>query len=475
MARILLIDDDVDLAGELVHALERAGHGVTPLERAERGPDLLVRQEFDLVLLDNKMPGMSGIDFLTALNEREIRVPVILMTSFATADTAIRAVNLGACDYLEKPDNFELLCAELIPLIANALEIDWRPKQVVQVPGETAPDGTAGAPLLGKSKPMLELYAQIGRVARGHVPVLIRGETGTGKELVARAIHTNSPRKNRPFVAMNCTALNENLLEDELFGHEPHAFTGADKLRKGRFEHASGGTLFLDEVGDMPLSLQAKLLRVLENQEVARIGSNEPLKVDVRVLSATHRDLETAIHDGTFREDLFYRLNGVTIRLPALRGREMDLSLLVSHFLDQAAEGTGRRAPTLHPSAWDRLRAHPWPGNIRELRNVLSSAVLMCRGSQIMPCDLKLWGGAPDPAPRTPPGEADALAGMRQAIHWAWNAGQPNLWPQLQDLLERELLQHALAELDGNKSRVAERLNMNRGTVIKRLQAYGLE
>ena len=178
---------------------------------------------------------------------------------------------------------------------------------------------------------------------------------------------------------------------------------------------------------------------------------------------------------GTFREDLFYRLNGIAIRLPALRARGVDLPLLVSHFLDQAAQGTGRRAPTLHPSAWHKLRAHTWPGNIRELRNVLSSAVLMCPGSQIMPCDLKLWGGAPEPAPATPAGKDEALAGLRQAIHWAWNAGQPNLCQHLQDLLERELLQHALAELDGNRSRVAERLNMNRGTVIKRLQAYGLE
>src|SRR5262249_34933613 len=249
--------------------------------------------------------GMSGIDFLAALHQRALGIPVILMTGFATADTAIRAVNLGAFDYLEKPDDFGRLVAELTPLIAKALEIDWRPQQVARVPRATDPDGAAGPLLLGTSKPMLEVYVQVGRVARSHAPVLIRGETGTGKELVARAIHTNSPRKHRPFVALNCSALNENLLEDELFGHEPHAFTGADKLRKGRFEHAHGGTLFLDEVGDMPLALQAKLLRVLENQEVSRLGGNEPIKVDVRVLSATHRDLEAALRAGAFREDLF--------------------------------------------------------------------------------------------------------------------------------------------------------------------------
>src|SRR5205823_4563678 len=215
--------------------------------------------------------------------------------------------------------------------------------------------------------------------------VLIQGETGTGKKLVAKAIHTNSPRKNKPFVAMNCTALNENLLDDELFGHEPGAFTGAEKLRKGKFEYANGGTLFLDEVGDMPLPMQAKLLRVLESQEVCRIGGNEAIRVNVRLLSATHRDLEAAIAAGTFRRDLFHRLNRVTVRLPPLRERGEDLAELAASFLARAAEGTGRPAPVLAEGTLQRLRAHPWPGNIRELQNVLHRAVGVCRGPQILP------------------------------------------------------------------------------------------
>ncbi len=355
MARILLIDDNVDLAEALHEALERAGHCVTCLERAAPGPDLLAAQKFDVVLLDNRMPGMSGIEFLAVLKEREIRVPVIVMTGDADSDTAIQAVNLGAFDYLAKPDDYGALILELIKLIEKALQIAWPPPRVL-TPEEACPEGASRPLMIGKSRVMLEVSALIGRVAGSHAPVLILGETGTGKELVAQAVHTHSPRKNKPFVAMNVAALAENLQEDELFGHEKGAFTDAVKLRKGLFEHASGGTLFLDEIGDMPASLQAKLLRVLENQEVTRIGGNEPIRVDVRVLSATRRDLDAAIRAGTFREDLFFRLNGVTIELPPLRKRGNDLQLLTNHFLERAAEGTGRRALTLHPAAWDKLR-----------------------------------------------------------------------------------------------------------------------
>lgn len=473
MARILLIDDDADLTCLLQEALEEHGHQVVCLDRADGGPDLLAQEEFDLVLLDNKMPGMSGIDFLTALQEREIGIPVILMTGHATADTTIQAVNLGAFDYVIKPVDFSELFDELQPLISKALAIDWRPKVLVQLPGEAAPADTSGPLMLGKSKIIQEVYKLIGRVAKSNVPVLIQGETGTGKELVARAIHTNSPRKHKPFVAMNCTALNENLLEDELFGHEAHAFTGADKLRKGRFEHANGGTLFLDEVGDMPAALQAKLLRVLENQEVSRIGSNEAIKVDVRVVSATHRDLEAAIRAEAFREDLYYRLNVVTIHLPPLRERGADLQLMANHFVARAAESIGRPVPTLQENAWEKLRGHSWPGNIRELRNILGRAVLMCRGPHIVPADLELRRS--DPAAPKESTEDEAVAGLQQAIRWAWNTGDTNLWPLLHDLLERELLTFALTELAGNKSQVAERLNMARNTILSRLQKYGLK
>jgi DNA-binding NtrC family response regulator len=474
MARILLIDDDVDLVDELQEALEKIGHAVTPLESADGAPDLLACREFDVVLLDNKMPGMSGTEFLAALQEREVEIPVILMTGCGNSDTAMHAVELGAFDYLEKPDDYPSLFTALLPMINKAVQIDWRPS-VVPVPGATRPDKASGPLMLGKSERMVEMYKQIARVARSQTSVIIQGETGTGKELVALAIHTHSPRKNKPFVVMDCTGLQESTLNSELFGHEKGAFTGADKLHKGRFEYAHGGTLFVDEVGEMPLPLQAKLLGVLERQEIMRMGSNEPIKVDVRVVSATHRNLEAAVRAGTFREDLFFRLNGMTIWLPPLRERGEDLQLLTNHFIEKAAESSGRRPPILHPSAWEKLRAHSWPGNIRELRNVLHRAALMVRGHQILPTDLDLQRCDPtagNPSART---EAEALAALRKAIHWAWSSGEPSLWSHLSDRLESELLRYAMIETNGNKSEIARRIGMVRNTVIDRVRKYGLE
>jgi DNA-binding NtrC family response regulator len=307
--------------------------------------------------------------------------------------------------------------------------------------------------------------------------VLILGETGTGKELVARALHTHGARRSKPFVALNCAAFPENLLESELFGHEKGAFTGAEKLRKGKLEYAEGGTIFLDEIGDMPPSLQGKLLRVLEDQEVCRIGGNQTIKVNVRVLSATHRELEAAIQEGRFRRDLYYRLNRVTVRLPPLRERLEDLPELATHFLARAVEGTGRAAPTLADGALDKLRTHRWPGNVRELQNVLCRAVGMCRGPQVLPSqlDLPLEGPTAPVPPELDFGENEAAAGMRKAIVWAWETNQAKLWPLLRDLLERELLKFALVKLDGNQTQIAKRLHLARVTVIKRIKALGLK
>jgi DNA-binding NtrC family response regulator len=321
---------------------------------------------------------------------------------------------------------------------------------------------------------MVEVYKHIGRFAGSDDAILILGETGTGKELVARAIHTNSPRKNKPFVPLNCAALNENLLESELFGHEAGAFSGADKLRKGKFEHASGGTLFLDEIGDMPPNLQAKLLRLLEYQEVVRVGGNEPIKVNVRLLSATSIDLEARIREGKFRSDLFYRVNRVTLRLPPLRERLDDLPELAAYFLARAAGATERARPALADATLRRLRGHPWPGNVRELQNVLHRAFGVCRGPEVLPSHLDFPKEGSGRAASGQEGEDEAVAGLRKTIAWAWNSGQDKLWQSLCDRLERELLAFALAQLGGNQTQVGERLGMARGTVGKRLQKYGL-
>ncbi|HVK07618.1 MAG TPA: sigma-54 dependent transcriptional regulator [Gemmataceae bacterium] len=471
MANILLIDDDADLTHFLRQELEADGYRVTCLDRAADAPDLLVGSVFNLVLLDNKMPGMTGIEFLEALQKRSVGVPVILITGYSTFDTAIEAMDLGAYDYVIKPDDYQALVKELRPLIAKTLELT-RPVEDVHVAAE-APPAAAGPLLVGRS--MVEVGKYIGKFARSDDPVLILGETGTGKELVARAFYTKSPlRRHKPFVPLNCTALNESLLESELFGHEPGAFTGADKLRKGKFEYANGGTLFLDEIGDMPLHLQAKLLRVLEYQQVERVGSNEPIQVNVRILSATHRDLEALIQEGKFRRDLYHRLNRVTVRLPALRDRADDIPELVTYFLTRAAGKANRPRPAMAEEALARLRAYQWPGNVRQLDNVVCRAFGMCRGPQILTEHLDFRSDSP-PGPAAAGGQTAAVAGLNAAIEWAWATDQKPLWETLHDLLERELLKVALARANGNQTEAADRLGMARGTVIKRMQKYGLK
>lgn len=473
MARILLIDDDRELSEALRAALVEQQHEVDCLDAAERAMEVLAGGDYDAVLLDNRLPRLSGIEFLAALEQEEISVPVILMTGDPTSDTAIQAMNLGAFDYVVKPLDLDELAGELETLIAKAESIVRLTREPVRMPGDQAGDGD-GPALLGNSRPMQDVYKLIGKVARSSVPVLIVGETGTGKELVARAIHNNSSRQARPLVALNCTALNENLLDDELFGHEPRSYSGAgDKLRKGRFEHAHGGTLFLDEIGDMPPLLQAKLLRVLENHEVVRIGGNEPIQVDVRIVSATHRDLQDSIQTGQFRQDLLFRLNGVTIHLPPLRSRgEEDLRLLAEHFVGQAARRAGRSVPTLAEDAWSKLRQHAWPGNVRELQHVVRRAVLVCRGSQIAPGDILLSpaaGGGQEGS------EDDASAHIIRAVQAAIASGQANLYPALHDMLDLELLRMTLAQCAGNQVQTARRLGISRNGLRAKMQALGLE
>jgi two-component system response regulator HydG len=489
MAKILLIDDNDDLTYYLRAALEKEGHQVQSLERAERGLEELDRENFDLVLLDNKMEGMSGIDFLGALRKRDMHIPVILMTGYGTSKTAIEAMRQGAFDYVIKPLSYDELLAKLQAPIAEALRIAQSVQLRVRLPGKAAGADTFGPQLEGNSEPMQEVYKRIGLVAAHDLPVLIRGETGTGKDLVAKAIHDYSPRKDRPFVAINCTAFNANMLEDELFGHEPNAFTGADKvkLRKGRFEYANGGTLFLDEIGDMPVDLQPKLLRVLDQKAISRIGSNETIAVDVRVLSATHRDLKAAIEEGKFREDLYYRLNGLSVRLPPLRERGPDLQQLAEYFLTRANQETGRPVPVLHPSALAKLRGHAWKGNIRELKQVIEAARVVCGGPQLLPEHLDLGETEPNGPVQGPREsrtdcqsvqrdrtdcqsilrECEAVAALQQAFRWAWSTGQDKLYELLHDLLKRELVHFALAELNGNKAQAARRLGISRNSVTE--------
>lgn len=471
MATTLLIDDDGDFAGLLLDWLKGQGHKAQWLDSPEEGLRFLLASadRVDLVLLDNRMPGMSGLDFLAALNRSAVRhPPVILMTGAHNDRTVFQALDLGAFAYALKPTD-EGDFGDLQRALAEALEVTRRPQPVpIPKPGQADEDDSV---IVGRSPPLLDLLRHAARCARLDETVLILGETGTGKDLVARALHTNSPRKHKLFVVMNCTALNENLLDDELFGHEPGAFTGADKLRKGRFEHADGGTLFLDEVGDMPLPLQAKLLRVLENREVVRIGSNDPIKVDVRVVAATHRDLKSLVREGKFRQDLFYRLEGMTLHLPPLRDRKEDVELLARRFLGRLFGGAP--GPTLHPTALRRLRDYPWPGNVRQLQKVLCRAAGGCRGAEIMPEDLDFGELDSEGHPAT--SGDDVQAGLRRLIECAWQHEQGELWPALQQRLEKELLRFALTQPGLSQVQLARRLGMARNTLRARIEQYGLQ
>jgi DNA-binding NtrC family response regulator len=467
---ILLIDDDSRWAARLQAALQKRGHRVHVLAQAEEGLDLLDSGDFDLVLLDNQLPGMSGMEFLDALERRRITLPVILVTGYASADTVMEAICLGALDHIDK-DTLDRFLERLEPVLRKALDVKSLPPD--SGPCAISVNAEEDA-LCGMSPCMQEVYKKIGLVARDDQAVLIQGETGTGKELVARAIHTKSlHRRDNLFVPFNCAAISDHLWESQLFGHEKGAFTGASNLRKGLFEHAHGGTLFLDEIGDMPLPLQAKLLRVLERKEVQRMGSNELIKVDVRLVSATNRDLAAAVCEGIFRKDLFYRLTQQSICLPPLRERGDDMERLAQGFVARAAAARNLPRPRLEDDALAALRAYPWPGNVRELKSVMESAVNNCRGAPIRAAHLNLPGPPPSASPRGGPTEAEALDGLRQAVRWAWDSGHKDLWPLLRDRLMRELVQHALAELGNNQVQAAQRLGIARNTLRKYLDEHG--
>jgi two-component system, NtrC family, response regulator HydG len=477
MAKILLIDDDQEFSKELRRQLQQAGHEVRWLDDAEEGMRLLAADPFDLILLDNLLGGrMSGLEFLAVRKQQCIGgPPVILMTGAHDADTAIQATKMGAFGYVIKLIDFDAILPAMEEEINRALKIG---RPIAPVPIVHANEaGTKGeSAMIGRSKPMLAVFQRIGEIEADE-SVLILGETGTGKDLAARAIHTNSTRKSNRFVAINCAAIAPNLLESELFGHEKGAFTGADKMRKGFFEHAHGGTLFLDEVGDMPLALQVKLLRVLQNREITRMGSVEPIDVDVRVLAATSRDLRKLVFDGTFRQDLFFRLEGATIRMPPLRERKEDVELLAKFFLNRMA-GEGPPPLTLHPDAVQTLRNHLWPGNIRQLENVMRRARRSTRArwaSQIMPEDLDFgeFSVQASPVPPFSANEADskesAIEGLRRAIAWAWQTDQGKRpWPLLQELLECELLRFAMSQPHESEDQLAKQIGIVKNTLRDR-------
>src|SRR5437016_8163690 len=415
MATLLLIDDDPDLLRARVsHVFPAPAHRVEIAQTGAEGLERAAAACPDVILLDLRLPDQSGLDILRQLRQIDARIPVIMVTVARSSDSAIEAMRHGAYDYLLKPIDLQ----KLDRVISEALKVSRLMREPAVV-AETPPDEEfPGEAIIGSCPGMQEAYKAIGRVADQTFPVLITGESGTGKELVARAIYQHGPRAQAPFLALNCAAIPENLLESELFGHETGAFTGADRRRIGKSEQCHGGTLFLDEIGDMPPATQAKMLRVLQAQTFERVGGNETIRTDVRLIAATHRDLKAASEEGKFRADLYYRLGVFTIHLPPLRERGDDLPLLVRYYLRRFSRELGREVREAAPEALERLRRYPWPGNVRELQSVLKQALLQARGSALLPAFLpELPGEGGETAAAPPAGdEFDLGAFIRRRL-----------------------------------------------------------
>ncbi len=462
-ARVLIVDDEPTLLRALESLLRKKGYDVVGLESPIVATQRLAQEDFDVALLDIKMPQLSGLELLSAVKHRRPEVEVIMMTGHATVETALAAVKAGAYDYLTKPfDDVEIVARSVAKAIERKAlfdrnrELENRLRQQEGGP----PEG-----LVGNSAGMREVVRMVEAVAYSAATVLVTGESGTGKELVARALHARSPRKGHPFVALNCGALTETLLESELFGHVKGAFTGAQRDQKGLFDAADGGTIFLDEIGDIPLATQVRLLRVLQEGEFKRVGAADSMKVDVRVIAATHRDLPKLVKAGKFREDLFYRLNVINIPLPALRDRVDDIPLLAHHFLRRYAERLGKKVRTVAPEAIELLCGYRWPGNVRELENALERAVVLCRGDGIQPADLP-----PAVTGRTAPLVRDAPAGGDEA---AWlSMSYAAAKEQALRRFEKRYVEAVMRACDNNISAAARKAGMDRSNFKRVLRKY---
>jgi two-component system response regulator AtoC len=445
--KILIVEDEDKLRRVVQLQLTSAGFDVEQARTAEEALPLLDRA--DLVLTDFRLPGMSGLEMLSLIQRQNGRAPVIMMTAHGSIETAVEAMKAGAVDFLLKPFSLD----HLMTVVNKALEVrglrDENRKLKEELGRRYEFDN-----IIGRSQQMQEIFAAVLRVAPTRATVLLTGESGVGKDLIARAIHFHSPRKDRPLVKINCSALPENLMESELFGYEKGAFTGANVSKPGKFEQADTGTVFLDEIGDVPQAVQVKLLRVLQEREFERLGSNKTQRVDIRMIAATNQDLRAALEQGTFREDLYYRLNVVAMEIPPLRARKADIPYLANHFIHKLAPDSGSQVESITPAAMDMLLDHSWPGNVRELENVIERSLVMATGKQLDSRDIKL------DVPRNRPvvsGELALPEGMSLEQY------------------EQELIRQALKKADGNKSRAARLLGLTRNALRYRLTQMGLE
>ncbi|PYT31688.1 MAG: two-component system response regulator [Acidobacteria bacterium] len=444
---ILVVDDEEKLRRVIELQLTSAGFDVEKTGSAEEALKLVDRAH--LVLTDLKLPGMDGLELLSAIRRQNMHSPVIVMTAFGTVENAVEAMKAGATDFLLKPFSLD----HLMTVIHKALEVRVLRDENRQLREELGRRYEFDN-IIGRSTAMQEIFAVIERVAPTRATVLLAGESGVGKDLIARAIHFHSPRRERPFVKINCPAIPENLMESELFGYEKGAFTGAVTTKPGKFEQADTGTVFLDEIGDVPPSIQVKLLRVLQERDFERLGSNKTRHTDVRVVAATNQDLRAALEQGTFREDLYYRLNVVPINIVPLRERKHDIPYLADHFVSKYAADTGGKVDAITPAAIAKLAEYHWPGNVRELENVIERSLVMCNGCELDAADIKLDHA---PAHRGSQGDFGLPSGMTL------------------DQYEQEIIRDALKRADGNKSQAARELGLTRNALRYRLAQMGLE
>jgi two-component system response regulator HydG len=448
-AEILVVDDETPHAEAVAEGLERLHHHVRTAASGEQAVNMIRQQHYDVIVTDLKLGGeIDGLGVLAAAMQHSPGTEVILVTAHSSVATCRQALQQGAFDYIEKPLDLD----DLRAVVQRAAQKTAQ-QRVIRDLRQRLDEKYGTQNIIGNSPAMLRILENLRRIAPSSLPVLLLGESGTGKDLLAQAIHNNSRRRNNRFVALNCAGLSESLLEDELFGHVRGAYTGATGERKGRFEYADGGTIFLDEVGDMPLAMQAKLLRVLENGELVRVGANEPLHVDVRVISATHTDLPRRVKENRFREDLFFRLNGMTLEIPPLRERREDIPLLIEHFIRQANAQHATKVSGIAAQAQRALMLCDWPGNVRQLRNVVENMVVLGGQGRLGVQDLP-----PQFHPATPPDQpaaAPAGVSLTQA--------------------QRELIRNTLILVNGNRQQASKMLGIGERTLYRKIKEYGLE
>ncbi len=467
---ILVADDEESIRWVLSKALTKQGYTVDLASDGTEALNMALNKEYDLAVLDIKMPGITGLELLGRLQEERPQLLVVIMTAESTMKNAVEAMKGGAYDYITKPFDLDALDA----IILKANKATAVTEEVHRLKQELKEHFMVERTIIGKSLPMQEVYKVLGKVAPSEATVLVTGESGTGKELVARAIHFNSPRLGKPFLALNCAAIPRELLESELFGFEKGAFTGATERKIGKFEQANGGTLFLDEIGDMPLELQAKLLRVLQEKEISRTGGSTPIQVDVRIVAATNQDLKERVRAKDFREDLYYRLNVVPIALPPLRERIDDLPLLVEFFIQKLSEEQGATTRGYTKETLDRLKAYHWPGNVRELENSIQRAALLSPHLMLQPDDFPLLEGEDRDN-----GNDDSLEKLiANKLHSSLAKMDvqelDNLYEMVLHQMERPLINIVMEKTRGNQVRAAEILGINRNTLRKKIQTLSI-